>query len=671
MRQMCSSWGIRLVPCVIGLVASLVFSQTASRITGIISDPTGGVVPNVKVTVTDLQSGVTRTSSSDGSGRYSVLNIPPGNYSVQVEAQGFTTQIRKPVKVEVGQILDLDFKLAVGGMTEKVEVTAEAPLVARSSNELGNLVGSRSVIELPISGRDFARFSLLTPGAVAHSNFITDLTFNGKFSFSNDFTIDGINAGRVDYGFVSNGFERGARLLTGSLETVAEFRVLTSNYSAEFGFADGAKIAVATKSGGNEIHGSLFEYLRNSVLDSRNFFAIGPKPKYILNQFGANIGGPIQKDKTFYFLNYEGSRQRIGVTGNGTVLSRSFRNLVLSTSPALKPLVDTIPLGTAPTANPNVDQYTTTRTSNVREDTGSARVDHYFGTGKDSVFFRHNFNDTRVFGPLFSSYAPGLALDQVQNVPTRTNNFVASEVHTFSPRLVNEFKFGVQRFASQVHQDAPNPLTTITGITITPGTRGLFASNNTSFEWINNVSLTSGRHNIKTGFDIRRIRLNRHTLPIPSMLYASLDDFANNRASSATVVPGQPTLGVRTTQMGYYAQDDIKLTPRFTLNLGLRYEYFTPLSDAQNRTRPFNLVTGTLDPPGSRTTIRTVIIGALGSALPGILPEMARPRFAVAMAFCTRPSPRVGERWCRRTRWPQRPLYAHSFPPFHFRWISF
>ncbi len=579
------------------LLATCAFAQNA-QLSGLITDPSDATVPKAVVTALNKDKGVKRTTESNREGYYALPLLQPGKYMVTVQASGFQTANRDDVKLDVGQVARLDFKLQVGSVEQTLTVEGGAPLVSEAG-DLSTVVGSRSVMELPISGRDFARFSLLSPGAVARSSFITDLTFNGKHTFSNDFTIDGVNATRVDFGFMSNGFERGARLLTGSLETVQEFRVLSSTYSAEFGFADAAKISIATKSGGNALHGSLFHYLRNSALDARNFFALGPKPPFILNQFGANAGGPIQKNRTFYFLNYEGSRQRIGVTGNGTVPSRALRERVLATSPVLKPILDTIPLGTTPTSNPNVDQYTTARTSRVREDTGSVRLDRHFASGKDWAFFRYNLNDTRVRGPLFSSFPSGFALDQAQDVPTRTNNAVLSEIHNFSPTLINEFKFGLQRFVSIVHQDAPNPLAAITGLTITPGTRGLFATSNTSFEWLDNVGITSGKHTMKTGFDIRRIRLNRYTLPSPSMVFANLEDFVRNSLSSATVVPGQPTLGIRTTQMGYYFQDDVKVRPRFTASLGLRYEYSTPLRGDAQRTRPFNLRTATLDQPGS------------------------------------------------------------------------
>ena len=176
---------------------------------------------------------------------------------------------------------------------------------------------------LPINGRDYARFSLLAPGAVARTNLIADLSFNGLQTVDNQFAIDGVDASRVDQAYVANGLERGARLLTGSLESIDEFRVQTSNYQAQYGRAAGSYVNIATKSGNNQFHGSLFEYFRNDALDARNFFNMKPAPAAELrfNDFGSSFGGPIQKDKTFFFVNYEGSRQRIGITGTGTTPS--------------------------------------------------------------------------------------------------------------------------------------------------------------------------------------------------------------------------------------------------------------------------------------------------------------------------------------------------------------
>jgi hypothetical protein len=252
-------------------------------------------------------------------------------------------------------------------------------------------MNTQQIADLPINGRDYGRFTLLTPGAVARSNLIGDLSFDGHFAGQNQYTIDGVDASRVDLGYISDGFERGARLLTGSIETIVEFRVQTSNYRAENGRAAGSFVSIATKSGGNQVHGTAYDYLRNSAFDARNFVNAEPSPQapFRYNDFGANISGPIVKDKTFFFLNYEGSRQALGATGSGTVPSASMRAITLSASPVLAPIVQSFPLGTGHTSNPLIDSYTTSQVLNVREDTGSLRVDQNV-TDKDLAWSKYS-----------------------------------------------------------------------------------------------------------------------------------------------------------------------------------------------------------------------------------------------------------------------------------------
>ena len=205
-----------------------------------------------------------------------IVDLPIGTYNVTAERSEFRTQVFTNVVVNVATTVTVDFVLPVEQFTLQVKVTA--PRTDTTGASTGGVMENQQIIELPINGRDYARFSLLLPGAVARTNFIADLTFNGQHSVHNQFSIDGIDASRVDQPYMANGFERGARLLTGSLDTIAEFRVQTNSYNAEYGRAAGSSINIATKSGGNEIHGTIFEFLRNDVLDARNFFAAEKPP---------------------------------------------------------------------------------------------------------------------------------------------------------------------------------------------------------------------------------------------------------------------------------------------------------------------------------------------------------------------------------------------------------
>ena len=574
---------------------------TMGTLRGVVIDSSKGALPGVTVTVTNLNTGAARTVWTDEAGRYTVLSLPAAPYTIRAELAGFTPTVRERVTLEVAHTLDLDFVLEVAGIKEKVTVTAEAPLTNRDTAELGGGLDPRRLIELPNNGRDFTRFSLLVPGAATvRGSVIANVTFNGLHSTHNSYTMDGVDASGVEAPQIAAGYQRGARLLTGSLDSIQEFRVHTGNYQAEYGRAAGGVVNIVTKSGGNTVHGTLFEFLRNSALDARNFFSPPGqgKPLYILNQFGGNLSGPIVKNKTFYFVNYEGSRQHIGVTGSGTVPSQPLRQRILATSPALAPLVATIPLGTSPTSNPDVDNYTTVRTLSVREDTGSIKVDHRLSE-RDSFFARFNLNDTRVLGPHYAVIPESLATDQIQTIPARTINFTVQEQHTFFANMVNELKAGVQRNVGQTSVDSPLPRTTITGLRLALGSPRRLTDRATSYQVIDHLSISRGPHVWKAGLEVRRLRVNNRRAELINLRYTALEDFVRNRVFRADLTSANPGRGVRQTQYGFYFQDDFKARRNLTLNLGLRYEYYTVLSEVRDRVQILNPLTGNLDPPGA------------------------------------------------------------------------
>ena len=592
--------GLRLL-LILGLAGGIsvgVNAQTAGRITGQVMDSSQAVIPGASVTAQNIANGQQRQATTNSQGRYVIADLPVGAYKLTVEGQGFQTQARGDVRVNVATTVTIDFTLQAGQVNEVVQVTGEASTLEATQTS-GGVMNNQSLVELPINGRDYARFSLLIPGAVARSNFIADLSFNGLHTVHNQFQIDGIDASRVDQPYMANGFERGARLLTGSLDTIAEFRVQTSNYNAEYGRASGSYINIATKSGGNQTRFSLFEFFRNSALDARNFFAnTGPKPPFRFNDFGGNVGGPIIKDKTFYFLNYEGSRQRVGITGTGLVPSDDLRQQALAKSPALRPILEMFPRGTSRTANALVDNFTTAQTSQIREDTASVKFDHNF-SGRDSAYVRVNVNDTHVFGPLFGVTPSALGLFDFQNIPVRTSNVAIRYQRIFSPKLVNEFLTGFQRWGSRIISDVPLPLVSVTGLTASPGTRGRTIGNNTVIQWGDTMSYTVGAHTWKWGGTIHRFRINRRNIDTSSITYTSLTDFINNSAASASYTVGNPGSGTRATQLGLFIQDTWKARQNLTVDYGLRYDYATPPYDPQERAQTFDTRTGDLAAPGT------------------------------------------------------------------------
>jgi Carboxypeptidase regulatory-like domain len=577
--------------------SATLLAQTSGSLTGQVLDASQSSVPSARVLAENIATGQRREATTNAAGRYTIPDLAIGNYKITAEQKGFQPKVFPSVQVGVAQAVTLDISLATGVVAETIDVTAQSAVLDGTT---GAAFDNRAVVELPINGRDYARFSLLTPGAVASSNYIAMLTFNGQQSIHNQFQIDGVDATRVDQPYMANGFERGARLLTGSLETIEEFRAQTSSYPAEYGRAAGTYVNIATKSGTNQFHFGLLEFFRNNALDARNFFNTKPSPQaeFRYNNFGGNVGGPIIKNKTFFFANYEGSRQRVGITGTGTVPSVALRAQVLQKSPALADIVGLFPLGTSSTSNPLIDSYTTTATSNVREDTGSVKIDHSF-SDKNNVYVRVNVNDSHVFGPLFGVTSTALGLQDFQNVPIRTSNVAIHDQHVFSPQLVNEFLTGMQRWGSKIISDEPYPLTTITGLTAAPGTRGRTLSNNTSYQMSDSLSLTKGTHNFKTGFQLYRIQLDRRSINTTSMTYTSITDFINNSIFSASQSVGNPGTATRGYQIAAFAQDSWHILRNVTLDYGLRWDYDPPPFDPGNHQQTFSLATNTLAPGGT------------------------------------------------------------------------
>jgi hypothetical protein len=571
-------------------------AQIYGGISGTVQDTARAVIQGAKVTAVNENTGAATTAVTDGEGFYTFPNLLVGSYRITAESPGFAKEVQNDVAVSVDTPLRLNFTLPAGAVSQSVVVTSQALAIDTTTAALGNIMDQRQLSSLPINGRDYARFSLLTPGAVARSNYIADLSFDGLHSVHNQFSIDGVDASRVDQPYMANGYERGARLLTGSLETVAEFKVQTSDYQAQYGRAAGSIVGIVTKSGGNQIHGEVYDYFRNDALDASNFFAV-QKPEFRFNDFGANIAGPVRHDKTFYFVNYEGSRQLIGITANGTVPSALLISEVQATSPQLQPVLDQMPAGTNSTSDPLVDQYTANRVSNVREDTGSARVDQFFSE-KDSGFARLNINDTNTFGPLFGVSPSAFGVNDHQVVPIRTTNAAIHEAHIFNPHFLNDALVGLQRWVSTIDTAESVPQTTITGLTISPGNQGLYYQAGTSIQFGDTLTYVHSNHTIKTGGTVYRIRVNRSSTDYTSMEFSSIQNFINDQLSTANITVGDPGHGTRATQIGFFVQDTWHVRDNITLDYGLRYDLETVVHDSHYATQTYDPTTGTLAAPG-------------------------------------------------------------------------
>jgi Carboxypeptidase regulatory-like domain len=445
------------------LVLTLVICAPASAqvaggtLTGTVSDTSGAVIPNVQITIRDVATGVVRTVSTDSAGFYTAPNLLPGTYEVIASASGFATQVRSGITLTVGAQQELNLILRVGQATEKVEVTGEAPAVQLAGSSLSNQVSATTVRELPLNGRDWVQLATLQPGVTSTSaiqpaisgnassarvnrGFGNGLTISGARPEQNNYRVDGVSVN--SYGNGSPGTVLGGSL---GVDAVREFSVLTSNYSAEYGRTSGGVVNAITRSGTNQFHGDVYEFLRNSSLDAANFFDNFnslEKAPFRRNQFGASAGAPIRKDKTFVFGDYEGLRQSLGITNTDLVPSLNARNGILAdgTTVTVDPQVEpALALWSPPNGTVFGDTgiYSFAGQSVTTENFVTARVDHKFRE-QDSVFGTYQYDKALTTLPD--------ALNDVLVGQRAFRQFIAlEESHIFSPQFINTVRGGFNR----------------------------------------------------------------------------------------------------------------------------------------------------------------------------------------------------------------------------------
>src|SRR6202790_261812 len=338
--------------------AGQAYAQVAgATLTGTVKDSSGAVVPNAQISITDVATGVSRSVTSNAAGLYTAPNLQPGTYEVRVTSTGFRTQVERGITLTVGAQQVLDITLQVGQINQTVEITTEAPTVELTSSELGATVNSTTVRELPLNGRSWTDLAILQPGVVSASThaavdvnrgYGAQLSISGARPQQNNYRLDGISIN--DYSHGGPGSVLGQNL---GVEAIQEFSVLTSNYSAEYGKTSGGVVNAISRSGTNQLHGSVYEFLRNSALDAPGYFDNGVAPPFKRNQFGASAGGPIRKDRTFIFGDYEGIRQSLGTTTSSGVPSLNARQGILEFSDPSK-----FPSGCVATSVPNECQLT-------------------------------------------------------------------------------------------------------------------------------------------------------------------------------------------------------------------------------------------------------------------------------------------------------------------------
>lgn len=648
----------RIIPWMIA-VAYFFLSLAAfgQRVTGAIdgrvTDPSGAILPGVEVTVTNESTGQTRTAMTNETGFYNVPLLPSGTYSVQASLPGFRTELRRGIVVEVDRNARVEIQLQVGAITEKVEVVADAPLVQIDTSALGQVIDAQRVAQLPLNGRDFLQLASLTPGVQPNSegsNLSTQsgsVNVNGAREVFNNFMLDGID---------NNDSGPAQLVIVPSVDSIQEFKVQTSNYSAEYGRSAGGLINVSTKSGSNSFHGSVYEFLRNSAMDARNFFDNPAQPKLAFkrNQFGATLGGPIAQTKTFFFGAYERTVIRQPQSATARVPPAPWRNGDFSSqnAPLIDPLTGVafpgniipqnriLPIGRAmlglfPSPNASgVNNLISVSKLTVDQDNLTGRLDHTF-SDKDSMFIRYSYwNQPRLEPYARSSTTIG---GYGVFLLTRTQSLVLSETRVFNPNLVNELRVGYARlkgglFAESRNRpevkslalpgtrvfDQPNmradflevPQVVLAGFNTVAYTGPQIRFDN-MYDYIDNVSYTRGAHKIKVGFEGRRSHNNFHDASTPNGRYQFDNRYTGNAVADLLLgYPSQTMRQVgdmdtygRTWYLSGFLQDDWRIGNNLTLNLGLRYEYQTNGYTINDRKVTFDTKAGVIklvgkgDPP--------------------------------------------------------------------------
>ena len=566
---------MKLFLALLSVAAFPVFGQVdRASLNGTVTDPANSVVAGAKISVVSTATGFRLETSSDGSGTYQIPSLPVGTYVVTVAKPGFKATEFRAVDLAVGQPRTLDARLSIGSVSESIEVQAELNPLNRTSAEVGGLIEAEQIKAIPVSGRNWASLMLLVPGAVNYGDGSQrSIRFNGHSIDDANYTFDGI-----DNNGVQEQTQKAETRLNISLDSIAEFRVSTAVYTAESGAAGGAQVQVVSKTGGNAFHGGGFYALRNDALDARSPFDGATIPPFTLHQFGANLGGPIRKNKAFFFMNYEGLRQTLGITQTSFVPNAAFRASVIAKSPVLKALMDAYPVGQTK-LDSTTDQLTLVANNSVREDSGMIRFDYRFND-KNTLYARYNTDDVYIDNPTD-------ALGSHNVVPHVPTNAVLSFAHIFSPAVFNEAKVGINRanYHNYSYGIAPVAVSvssaSFSGLTNT----SLDTEVGTTFSYLDNLSVVKGRHTLKFGVNVLRVRLNNsgNTLTTQSLSYASADDFIANKAASATYLQGEGVVGNRRTFYQGYAQDEFKVTANLTLNLGLRYEFYSVSHEILNR----------------------------------------------------------------------------------------
>jgi len=593
------------------LLSPTVRAQSEASVSGTVSDSSGGAIAGATVTIRNTETGSERSVSTDEAGRYNAASLPVGTYDLKAEKPGFRSNSRTGVTLVVGQREEILFVLQVGDVHQTVEVQSNPTVVAVTTDDISGLVSERQVKDLPLNGRSYDQLLTLNPGAVNYtsqragsvgtSNSVVGNMFaaSGRRPQENLFLLNGVEFTSASEINNTPGGVSGQLL---GVEAVREFGVVKDTYGAEYGKRPGAQVSIVTASGTNQLHGALYEFTRNSALDARNFFDHGDIPEYQRNNFGASLGGPLRRDKTFVFGNYEGLRQNLGLSNLSLVPDDASR---ASAVPSIQPLLALWPVANGrelltPTGAPSgIAESFTNPLQRIREDFGTARFDQVF-SDNDSFAAVYTADDSEAHSPTGNPFT-------LAGISLREQVISLSETHIFSPRLLNKATFGFSRgafyFNTGTVVDLPGWIhagqsvgavvvgggTTLNGASqITNG--GTNAGSNLSavrnlFTVSDQVTLTHGIHIFNFGGWLQRVQANDSLVQdqYGQISFSNLQTFLQGRVSTYTYAPTYAPLAWRSLETALFAEDTIRMKPSFELRVGFRAEFTNGWNEAHGR----------------------------------------------------------------------------------------
>ena len=619
-----------------GLFVPFSLAQVSANLSGVVTDPSGAAISGARVTAKSIDTGISHDAATDPSGRYRFFVLPVGLYEVRVAKEGFAEGIRSGIRLAVGQDASADLSLRVGKVSEQVKVTEDAAVVNLTTQDISGLVGERQVKDLPLNGRSYDLLLSLNPGivnftwektggiGVSNSTTGNNFAVSGNRPQQNIFLLNGVEF----TGAAENNMQPGgsSQQLLG-VDAVREFNVLRDTYGPEYGKRPGGQVSIVTQSGTNELHGSVYEFLRNNALDASNYFDQGSAPPFQRNQFGAALGGPIRNNKTFLFGNYEGLRQHLHQTSVAFVPDDASR---ASAVPAIQPLLNLWPQSPIEACNPacGIAQYFSSPLQTIREDFGTVRLDHNLSS-RDSLSGVYTVDDGNDFTEtVLDPYSSDI-------LTLREQVFSLNETHSFSASTANVARVGYSR-AGYFFTGEPTPGTpasTVSGLllghpigaVVVGGSAasnpqaaiGLAGSNNGSnlriarnlFTFEDRVAMTRGRHQLTFGAWFQPFQSNE-TIALSQYgqaTFSSLTNFLQGSMASFLWDPSPTEMNWRSLFGAWYAEDVVRVFPRLTLSLGFRDEFTTGWNEAHGRAANYTFNNGVIsDTPHVGDSLFTV-----------------------------------------------------------------